>query len=102
MIDTDILIGFLRDNEEAVNKIKEFYNAETQVLTTSITLFELFKGAYASNQQEKKIIEVEALLEETDVLSFDSKSSKILGKIYNELKKKETQLTFLTNSSQAL
>ncbi len=87
VLDTNILVDFLRNNEEVVNKIKSYYDSDLPVMTTSITLFELFRGAYASHNPEKKISDIELLIEDIDILYFDVKSSKIVGKIYNELKK---------------
>ena len=87
VLDTNILVDFLRNNAEVVNKIKSYYDSDLPVMTTSITLFELFRGAYASHNPEKKISDIELLIEDIDILYFDVKSSKIVGKIYNELKK---------------
>lgn len=87
VLDTDILVAFLRDHEDAINKIKQLYNREVPVFTTPFTIFELFKGAHAMHDPGKKIEEVELLLGEIDVLFFDAKTSKIAGKIYDSLKK---------------
>lgn len=87
VLDTDILVAFLRSNDEAANKIKSYYDSESPVLTTSVTLFELFRGAYATHNPEKKVTDVELLIEDLDILHLDTKSSKIVGKIYNELKR---------------
>ena len=87
VLDTDILVSFIRGNEEAINKINNYYNSESSVMTTSMTVFELFRGAFASHNPEKKVGDVELLIEDLDILNFDTRSSKIVGKIYNELKR---------------
>lgn len=87
VLDTDILVAFLRNNNDALNKIKSYYDSEINVTTTSITIFELFRGAYASHNSEKNVTDVDILAEDIDIICFDTKSSKTLGKIYNELKK---------------
>jgi len=87
VLDTDILVSFIRGNEEAINKINNYYNSESSVMTTSMTVFELFRGAFASHNSEKKVGDIELLIEDLDILDFDTRSSKIVGKIYNELKR---------------
>ncbi len=87
VLDTDILVAFLRNDSESVEKVRGYYESEKPVAITSVTAFELFRGAYASHNPEKKTSDIELIIEDTDILYFDTKSSKIAGKIYNELKK---------------
>ena len=49
-IDTDILVDFLRNEEKAVEFIKE-HEERNELATTHINLFELYYGAYKSNKK---------------------------------------------------
>jgi len=87
VLDTDIIVAFLRGQDDVVKKIRELYENGIPISTASITAFELFKGAYGSTHPEKKADDIEILLEDLNILYFDMKSSRIAGKIYSQLKK---------------
>jgi tRNA(fMet)-specific endonuclease VapC len=53
--------------------------------TTAINAFELFYGAYKSNQRLTNVEKTKALLERVDVLPFESISSERAGEILAEL-----------------
>ena len=86
VLDTDILVGFLRADEEAKAKIADYYESGQRVFTTSITAFELFKGSFSMDIQS--VMDVDKLVGDLEILNFDTKSSKLLGKIYSELRRK--------------
>ena len=88
ILDTDILVGILRENEAALSKAREIENLSLKAGITSITSYELFKGAYLSSNPAKNLLEVTKLLNNIEVLSFDSGVSRISAKIYFHLKKK--------------
>ena len=88
VLDTDILVAFLRGIPEAIAEIERFYHENLRVITTSVTLFELFGGVHTARDSEKKIRDVESLIDDMDILYFDTQSSRIVGKMYSELKRK--------------
>ena len=94
VLDTDFLVGILRGNEAALSKANEIEKLNQKVAVTSITSYELFKGAYLSSNPTQNLFEVAKLLDNIDVLSFDLEISRISAKIYFNLKKKG----LLTNS----
>ena len=61
IVDTDILIDLLREKDYAVRLIKEL-EEEAELATTAITVFELYRGAYKSQHQEKNLASVKGLL----------------------------------------
>lgn len=95
VLDTDILVAFLGNDPSAVGKIQTYEEIAEPVTATSITFFELYKGAYASSQKERNIQEIEQLLGRIDVHMFDVKSSQILGKIYNDLRQHGTTVDIM-------
>jgi len=80
-LDTNIIIDILRGDTELKTKIDRL-----DVATTTITLCELFKGAYLSRDSEKNIKTIEDFIREIDILNLDEKSSRIVGKDYKNLK----------------
>ncbi|MBI5389090.1 type II toxin-antitoxin system VapC family toxin [Candidatus Woesearchaeota archaeon] len=61
-LDTDILVNFLRDRPQEVVFI-ENHEEDFSLYTTEINIFELYYGAYKSNNPDEKIKEIEILLE---------------------------------------
>jgi len=93
IVDTDLLVGLLRGNEAAIEKLQKIEDNNFKISTTAITSYELFKGVYLSSNPEKNLLQVSRLLQNILVLNFDLDTSKISAKIYSYLKKKG----FLTN-----
>lgn len=83
-IDTDIIIQYLKGDEKADKKINELIDKE-ELITTSINVFELYKGGGRASSEELDIIS--NFLTNFKILDFDSESSKKSAEIFNELKK---------------
>ena len=77
-LDTDIIIDFIRGDKIIVNKIKNILDSSINFITT-ITLCELFLGAYLSKNPEEEIKKIDILLENTVLATLDKKSSKTFG-----------------------
>ena len=88
ILDTDLLVGLLKGEESAIEKVKKFECQNSEIFITSITSYELFKGVYLSSNKEKNLLQVERLLNNINILHFDLESSKISAKVYSYLKKK--------------
>ena len=88
LLDTDILIGFLRNNEEAVNKISKLLAKHVILFTTSINTAELYFGAYLSEKSQENLKTVEKLTKTINVIPFEFNHSKIYGELRSDLQKK--------------
>ena len=55
IIDTDILIDFLRNKKEAVAFIQELEEKKVVLTTTVVNAFELHYGAHKSRQPQKSL-----------------------------------------------
>ena len=53
IIDTDILIDFLRNRKESVEFVTHLEKKKTILSSTAINAFELYYGAHKSNSQLK-------------------------------------------------
>jgi tRNA(fMet)-specific endonuclease VapC len=86
IVDTDILIDLLREKDYAVRLIKKL-EEEVELATSAITVFELYRGAYKSQNQEKNLASVKGLLNTLRLLNTDEDSMEIAGKITARLER---------------
>ena len=84
ILDTDIVINFLRGDEEIKQLVYNFYIKNTYI--TFITLSELFFGAYNSKYKEHHLKEINLLMDLIDVLYPDSSTCELFGKVKSDLK----------------
>ncbi len=88
LLDTDILIGLLRDNKDAVSKISKLLARHVILFTTSINAAELYFGAHLSEKSQENIEAVNNLTKTINIIPFELIHSKIYGEIRSELQKK--------------
>lgn len=84
-LDSNVVIEILRGNYEFKDKVKNI--AYLEICTTPITLCELYKGAFASDNVHKHITSILRFLESVKILNFDIYSCELYEKIFSELKK---------------
>lgn len=85
VIDTDILIDFLRNKKEAVALIAQLEEQKTLLCTTTINAFELYHGAYKSNFASQNLQATKNLLERLVVFPLNYRSAQKAGEIYSQL-----------------
>ena len=85
LIDSDILIYFLKGKQEAVEKISHI--PMDNLYISRINYTELIYGAYNSARIEQNLKIIEPFLENFKVLEFDKNSSLIFAKEKARLKK---------------
>ena len=85
IIDTDILIDFLRNKKEAVAFITQLEEKKTLLFTTAINAFELYYGAHKSKQSAQTLQATKTLLERLVLLPLSPRSAQRAGHIYAEL-----------------
>ena len=78
-LDTDILVDLLREIPETLIWIKE-HKDKYELSTTIINVFELYAGAYKDVNVEKKVSDINELLQNLKILDFNLESAKISGK----------------------
>lgn len=84
LIDTSIIVGFLRNRKEIVEFVK---NLTGQLASSFICLAELYEGVFRVRdfrQEEKGVIAFFEGLD--DIYSVDQEVAKIFGKLRSELK----------------
>ena len=86
IVDTDILIDLLRKKDYAVSLVKKF-EEESELATSAINAFELYRGAYKSRNQEKNLASVKGLLNSLRMLNTDEDSMEMAGRITASLER---------------
>lgn len=86
-LDSDIIIDFLRGEKEATKFIKQHDDCCT-LATTTINIFELYRGAYNSKKTNKNLDQMEELIRNLFVLNFTPQAAQIAAKIDIELSNK--------------
>lgn len=84
-LDSNIIIEILNGNQ--LIKSRSIGISSFNLCTTPITLCELFRGAFLSDDPEKNIELLNDFLKSLDVIDFDANSCKLYGKHYSQLKK---------------
>jgi predicted nucleic acid-binding protein len=88
IIDTDILIDFLRNKKDAVDFIISLEQKKIVMATTVINSFELHYGAKKSKNPQKSLQTTNKLLERLIILPLTSRSAQKSGHIYATLEAK--------------
>ena len=86
IIDSDILIYFLKGKKEVVEQLTQI--TPSSLYTTRINYTELIYGAYNSARIEENLVRVKPFLENFQILEFDKDASDIFAKTKAILKKK--------------
>ena len=84
IIDSDILIYFLKGEKTVVQKLLNI--PADELYTTRINYTELLYGAYNSSHVEKNLERFRAFLDQFTILEFDEKASEIFAKTKAKLK----------------
>jgi tRNA(fMet)-specific endonuclease VapC len=84
-IDSDVLINFLRNREDAKEIIKGLIEQEIELSTTTINTFELYKGLKKIKDNPSSLI---IALANFKILNFDINASKRAAEITNYLESK--------------
>lgn len=83
VIDTDVAIEYLRGNPEVVEKLKRL----DELYITTVTIAELYYGAYSSKNPSSHFEGLANFFEKVDFLTLDIGSSRVFGKLKSRLKK---------------
>jgi tRNA(fMet)-specific endonuclease VapC len=85
IIDTDILIDFLRNKPEAVAFVTQTEQKKTLLTTTAINAFELYYGAHKSTRAVQNLQATKNLLNRLVLLPLTPRSAQKAGHIYAQL-----------------
>jgi tRNA(fMet)-specific endonuclease VapC len=84
-LDTNFIIAVLKADPDATGKMAVLEGTGERMTTTSINIFELYKGAYQSARPEKAE-QIADFLTNIDVLDLTAQASKTAAGIVQELR----------------
>jgi len=87
IVDTDVLVDYLR-GRQPWESLYSKWRKKAKVLLTSIVAFELLLGAKLSSKREERLSEVQSLLDQHEISSFDADAAHVASDIGTELRKK--------------
>ncbi|RJQ19976.1 type II toxin-antitoxin system VapC family toxin [Candidatus Woesearchaeota archaeon] len=93
ILDTDVIIEYIKGNEQAVRFITE-NEGDTVFGTTAINTFELYLGAQHSPYKDKQLPKLDEFISQLLVLPLTLSASKRAAKIQGELQRKGNSLDF--------
>jgi len=93
VIDSDILIFFLKGREDIVAKLSNC--PQKAIFTTRINYAELLSGAYNSSKVEHNLSKITAFLDELSILEFDGQASQIFATEKPRLKRQGVLIAYL-------
>ena len=94
LLDTDILIGAIRENTDAVDVMNFMEQRGEKLNTTVINVFEILEGVLLGTDKEKRFVQAEKFLKSFVSYDFDNYASRIAANISSDLKKKGETLDF--------
>ena len=90
-VDTNIAIDIFRGDEELRFKIAKLINDGKQIFVSSVSLCELFKGAYiiqSEKKRDKELMIIKQFKDNLGILDLDENSSEEFGRLYVHLNRK--------------
>jgi predicted nucleic acid-binding protein len=86
-LDTNIIIEFLRGNNEMIKKVNDVQQYH-QLFTTPITLCEAYKGAFLSTKKDSELPIMKEFIETLEIAELDKIACEEFGEEFARLKKK--------------
>ena len=81
IVDTSFVIDLMRDDRGAKLKLEELGKKGEPLLTTSLTIFELYRGIGRSRKPEKERMKITAILKNQIVADFDEIAAQRAGEL---------------------
>jgi len=87
VLDTDVLIYYLRDKNDSYSKMKNLKKKEESLNTTIFNVAELYKGCYSMKNVAKGLMKVKLLIDALDeIFLFENNSAEEFAKLSSDLK----------------
>lgn len=87
LLDTDTIIYWLKDKFPKI-KYKISQADKDCIFTSSITVADLYFGAYYSSRKKENLLLIDGLLREITIIPFDENAGRYFGEIKASLKAK--------------
>jgi predicted nucleic acid-binding protein len=80
------MVAFLNGTQDAVRKIEELTNQGDTIAVTTITVYELLKGAQLSSRQKENLLYVTEAISSVQILDLSNDACLEAARIYCTLK----------------
>lgn len=87
VLDTSLIIDLIRHKPEALRVLEAIEKEGLSPATTSITILELYRGAYLSASPEKNLRVIEAITEHLVTENINDETYRIFGALSASLRK---------------
>ena len=87
IVDTDVVVDYLRGRQPG-GSLYSKWRKKAKVVLTSVVAFELLLGAKLSSKRDERLSEVQSLLDQHEISSFDADAAHVASDIGTELRKK--------------
>ncbi len=87
-LDTAFIIDCFRGQDRAKKKLMELMVAEETLVTTVITVAELYKGAFGHRKTTEKLQEINDIVDILYIFDTNLRAAKLYGYYYQYLKRK--------------
>ncbi len=89
ILDTDILIGYTRKNQDAIQRIKNLQEKKEILATTIFNVAELKMGCYLMHNVGKGLLKIQQLIDSLDIIyTFSENAVEQFAKISADLQKR--------------
>ena len=88
ILETTFLIDLLKNNKEAISRMKQLINSEEIIGIATPTIFELWSGITTLDRPENEKSKIISLVSKLIIYQLDRESAELAGKINGELIKK--------------
>ena len=85
LLDTDVIIGLFKGDPAVASAVKRI--AEEHLFVSSMSLCELYRGAYLSSRPEEEIQYIANLLSSARMVCLDEKACRYFGQAFAILKR---------------
>lgn len=92
VLDTDMIVGLIRKNQDALEKLQELAGKGDAVKTTVVNACELYKGAFLSKNPSREQRRVDELVRNMGHISLSMDLAPAIGQISAEMKRAGTPM----------
>ncbi|MFQ5910246.1 MAG: type II toxin-antitoxin system VapC family toxin [Thermoplasmata archaeon] len=92
VLDTDMLVGLIRKDADALEKLLELAGKGDAVKTTVVNACELYKGAFLSNDPSREHQRVDELVRNMGHISLSMELAPAIGQISAEMERAGTPI----------
>ena len=84
-LDTNIIVDIFRGDEGLRGKVSKVVDSGAEIFISSISLCELFKGAFAHSKKDEKINQIRSFISNCNLIDLNIDSCEEFGKSYYNL-----------------